>query len=544
MRAAIEESNATSGKQLINFNIQDQPDFINQGVGGFSIEPEESLPALTESVEINGFSQPGSRPNTIPAPVPMNAINTIEISGRKVLDNQPGISVLAPNVSIKGLTINEFKNDGIGIGGDSLTIQGTYIGTDPSGMIDKGNTKGGASQLADGSTDVKFGGPEPADRVLISGNDEGGSSPNFGSDGWIYEGVIAGLSSDQAQSIQNAQLTGAGALSLDNSKGHRVKDSVLSGNGGHGLAPYNSDNVIVEGSLIGVNYLGQQFPNAGEGITFGSGSENALVKDSVVSNNRKGGIGFYWGSDNGRVINSKVDNNENNGITIFDSSNIKIGEPSHGNIIRDNGGSSVEVISVPFLYGFSLNNIIQSNYLRADSTGKPNSIGTITLRSGTEGTLIGGEDENEQNEIININGPSISTQSLSAPAIDFLGVPHKNTVLGNKMLGGMDLLGGYDTSNPIDGIIDEIVNSGQTPNDPGDFDQGPNDYINTPEISRVELESGVANIDFNLDAAGSDENLADTGDNAKIIAASASGLVVGSLILKHAVIDKRRIFRV
>ena len=72
---------------------------------------------------------------------------------------------------IKGLAINRF-GDGIYIYGDTVgnRIEGNFIGTDPTGTIDRGNTDDGVN-IFDGASENVVGGTTPAARNVISGND-------------------------------------------------------------------------------------------------------------------------------------------------------------------------------------------------------------------------------------------------------------------------------------------------------------------------------------------------------------------------------------
>src|SRR4051812_40173715 len=57
LRAAIQESNAISGEDAINFNIP--------GTGVKTISPQTNFPNIVDALTINGFSQPGSSTNTL-----------------------------------------------------------------------------------------------------------------------------------------------------------------------------------------------------------------------------------------------------------------------------------------------------------------------------------------------------------------------------------------------------------------------------------------------------------------------------------------------
>src|SRR5215212_7882175 len=56
LRAAIQEANATSGTDTINFAIPTTEDP--------TIAPASELPKITRTVTINGYSQPGAQPNS------------------------------------------------------------------------------------------------------------------------------------------------------------------------------------------------------------------------------------------------------------------------------------------------------------------------------------------------------------------------------------------------------------------------------------------------------------------------------------------------
>src|SRR5215207_1111122 len=56
LRAAIQEANATAAADLIRFRIP--------GPGVQTIAPASALPFVTQSVTIDGYTQPGSSPNT------------------------------------------------------------------------------------------------------------------------------------------------------------------------------------------------------------------------------------------------------------------------------------------------------------------------------------------------------------------------------------------------------------------------------------------------------------------------------------------------
>ena len=118
LRQAILDSNtATGGTNTIDFAIP--------GQGVQTISPLSPLPAITNPVLIDGFSQPGY------AGTPL-----IELSGSQAgIAN--GLTITGSGVTVRGLDINGFaEGAGILISGASATgntIEANDIGTDPTG---------------------------------------------------------------------------------------------------------------------------------------------------------------------------------------------------------------------------------------------------------------------------------------------------------------------------------------------------------------------------------------------------------------------------
>ena len=71
LRAAMEEANATTTPDTISFNIP--------GAGPHTISPATALPAITQPLTINGYSQPGASVNT--ATTGTNAALKIVLNG-------------------------------------------------------------------------------------------------------------------------------------------------------------------------------------------------------------------------------------------------------------------------------------------------------------------------------------------------------------------------------------------------------------------------------------------------------------------------------
>lgn len=169
LREAITASNtdaisgdapAGSGTDTIEFNIAGLPGTVH------TIQPTSALPVITDPVIIDGYSQLGATLNTLASG--SNAFLAIELDGTNA-GATPGLSISAGNSTVQGLVINRFANEGILItAAGANTIRGNFIGTDQTGLLDRGNLSNGLSVH---SSNNVVGGSTSSDRNVISGND-------------------------------------------------------------------------------------------------------------------------------------------------------------------------------------------------------------------------------------------------------------------------------------------------------------------------------------------------------------------------------------
>ena len=176
---AITAANNTPGADTIAFNIP------GSGVKTIYLLTSK-LPPITESVTIDGYTQPGASPNTLA--VGDNAVLLIEVTGNLLPVPQlgTGLELDADNCVIKGLVVNLFggysvplsPNKGaIVIHGRGNVIAGNFIGTNAAGTayaavgLHTGNVNWvGISISGAGSGNTTIGGPTPAERNIITGN--------------------------------------------------------------------------------------------------------------------------------------------------------------------------------------------------------------------------------------------------------------------------------------------------------------------------------------------------------------------------------------
>jgi len=152
LRQAILESKAATGANTIDFNIP--------GQGVQILAPLSPLPAITNPVLIDGFSQPGY------AGTPLIELNGSQAGGGD------GLTITGADITVRGLDINSFSQGaGILISGTGATgnvIAANDIGTDPTGTQSLLNDFG--VQILAGASDNVVGGTDAAAGNLVAFN--------------------------------------------------------------------------------------------------------------------------------------------------------------------------------------------------------------------------------------------------------------------------------------------------------------------------------------------------------------------------------------
>jgi hypothetical protein len=153
LRQAILDANTNPGPDRIVFNIP--------GDGLQTIRLTNALPALTDPVEIDGYTQPGSTPNTLADAD--NAIRKIELNGiNRIYD---GLVLSGGNSTVIGLELRHFTN-AIWILSSSNLLSGNLIGSNETN-----SSKGNVSGVRIGSYCCnQVGGAEPRYRNVVAGN--------------------------------------------------------------------------------------------------------------------------------------------------------------------------------------------------------------------------------------------------------------------------------------------------------------------------------------------------------------------------------------
>jgi len=320
---AITDANNTGEANRILFNIP--------GAGVHKIDVSQNpLPPLMRDTVIDGYSQPGAKPNTLS--VGDNAVILIQIDGSdsKVPLTGLGLSgITSPrgqyfpaHYTIKGLSLTGFTAQAplpagycgpdkvqhsyaIQVGTVySAFIVGNFIGVLPDGETLAANDRGiRLPDHPDSALTVDYtvvGGSDPASRNVISGHSDYGVSG-----GGIVQGNYVGTNAKGTKAIGNAiGIQAEGGMIIGGTAGTGA-GNIISGNGTAiqvggfnycmgAVTSVPSVGVRIQGNQIGVSAL----PN-GSGITIVAGSKNVI--GGPGDNGVSGGNGIEF-NDSGVIV--------------------------------------------------------------------------------------------------------------------------------------------------------------------------------------------------------------------------------------------------
>ena len=359
LRQAILDANVNPGADTISFKIP--------GSGVQTIAPTNALPAITNIVFIDGFSQPGSGANSSAGAD--NSVHLIRLDGYKCLaPSAPGLNFTTANPfaaspasgsTVRGLCIVRFN---YGISASELsnfTISGNWIGLDVDGIA-RGNLSSGiylTSFFSQGQNNL-IGGATPAARNIVSGN---GSTGIYFSGGTTANSFVQGnfIGTDQTGTLPRGNAFGGiyifTCTNITVGGPTPAERNIISAStaaGGNGIGVQGGPNNVIQGNYIGSDASGQSdLGNLYDGVAITAASGTKILGNLIV-NNRANGINLSGAS--GSVIENNLIGTEASGtrplgnalagITITGSTN-RVGglNAGQGNTIQFNGGAGVMV---------------------------------------------------------------------------------------------------------------------------------------------------------------------------------------------------------
>jgi hypothetical protein len=253
LRDAIVRANAilAAGPHVIQFNIP--------GPGPHVIGVSNEMTRLLNPMIIDGFSEPGSAPNTLSEG--NNGIIQIRLDGSLASPNAPGLVCQASNCTIRGLSITGFGGMGMSFITGSGVMEGCWIGLAEDGTV-ASNKLGGVFISSMGN---RIGGNAPSARNVISGN------------------LGPGITLNGSAAISPAALNQI----MGNYIGTDPSGSLNRGNASDGIriVPLSFSNLI-GGTLAGeANRIAF---NSGIGVSVQSGIGHAIRGNEIFENGQPG----------------------------------------------------------------------------------------------------------------------------------------------------------------------------------------------------------------------------------------------------------------
>ena len=329
LREAINQANLDIVLDTIEFNI---------GTGSQTISPTSPLPVITESIIIDGTTQPEFVNNPL-----------IELNGSSAGLGANGLLIAANMSTVKGLAINRFDVDGIRLGflKDGNLVENNFIGTDTSGTIDLGNGRHGI--VISGFNSTIMGN-------VISGNDSSGIVPDGTSaTGNLIKDNLIGTDVTGTLALGNSS---EGIFFNNLSSSNTIESNVISGNLANGIFINGGSDNVTQNNLIGSDVVGNNaLGNTSSGIFIISGSNNTISGNTIAFNSGDGVLLGVNGINNGILSNSIFSNGGlginlllGPGVTLNDSGDGDTGAnnlqnfPIINSVITDSSGTTIEGI--------------------------------------------------------------------------------------------------------------------------------------------------------------------------------------------------------
>ncbi len=457
LRQAILDANAHPN---IDANKPDTISFAIPGLGVRTITPLTELPAITDALVIDGYTQPGASPNSLA--IGDNAIILVGLNGKGATFN--GLTITAGNSTVRGLAIDNFNGNTPGRAiwlntNGNNKIEGCFIGTNPTGTAPTNNTD--IIFLDHSNNNLIGGGTAAARNVTAAISISGDGSVTGQGENNVIQGNYVGIKPGAMALIPPGGRRGIGVNVLSGRKNSIIGNVIGGFDAGVELVsktPASSENTV-QGNFIGTNAASTAALPNGTGVTISTGDLQ------VTSDNLIGGP-----------------------------------TPGARNVISGNS-----------LYGVFITgnrNTIQGNFIGVGvdgSTPLPNGTGGIFSGPGFQsdtgnGNVIGGTIPGAGN-VIAYNGVADKAHAFGVKIYSGTG----NAILGNSIFGNYGL------------GINLGVGYGPIPNDSGDTNTGANNLQNFPVLASVSNAGG------NTTIAGTLNSVANTTYRIEFFAGSGYG---------------------
>ena len=476
LRQAILDSDSAAGQaNTIDFKIP--------GSGVQTITPLSALPAITNPVLIDGWSQPG-----------FTGTPLIQLSGSQA-GGGDGLLITGSGVTIRGLDINGFaQGAGIHVTGTGATgdwIYGNFLGIDPTGTqalpnnegveIDAGATRNLVGTNGDGVNDA-------SERNLISGNlfagvwiTGQGTSSNAVAGDWIgtdITGEVALNNGTQPVTDPLGNVFGGGVAISAGASGNRIgtdgksiddagKRNVIGGSGHDGIDIFGTgtDDNVVAGNFIGADVTGTvSLGIANDGVFLAEGASSNWIgvnpfggtaardEGNVIPGNSNDGVQLVSGSDGNTIAGNKIGTDVSGTVRLYNpyygywNYGVEVDSTCVRNTIGGLASGAGNVISgnVTGIGMSGTANLIEGNKIGTDVTGTValgNTSSGIQIDGGASNNTIGGAAAGAGNVISANGGFGIEITGAGTTG---------NLVQGNKI--GTDITGTVALGNAQSGV--------------------------------------------------------------------------------------------
>ena len=332
-----------------------------------------------------------------------------------------------------------------------------------------------------GAQSNTIGGTAAGARNIISGNDHDGividdlgDVTAVGTRNNVIQGNLIGVNNavghvgDAAISNQGAGIDIFGGAQ-SNTIGGTVAGAgnLISGNLYQGIAisDAGTNNMLVQGNVIGLNAAGNGKIQNREGVAIYGGAQSNTIGGTnpaarnIISGNQFSGVSIGTNNTNNNLVQgnyigvdatgSTVQGNAGDGVAIYGDGPAPSPSPAPApdtgaqsntiggltddarNIISGNGGNGVS-IGNPGNNGTN-NNVVQGNYIGTDAggmTAKPNGGAGVVIFGGAQSNTIGGTTSSARNIISGNTFQGVGIGGLGGSLGATTG-PNQNLVLGN-----------------------------------------------------------------------------------------------------------------
>ena len=384
------------------------------------ISPLIGLPPITDPVVIDGYTQPGSSPNTV---LDGDSATLLIVLDGSVDGFADGLQLYAGNSTVRGLVINRFEI-GINVSSPGETSSkgtssapmrpGSWIWATPMRDRRKGFARQQDRRNDAGGTQRHFGHegelPNTGQGIAITGPSSIGN---------LVQGNFIGTDATGTQALGNGSdgiLVSSQGLAGSASQ-TTIRGNLISGNAVNGIEILGGGNNLVAGNLIGTDITGtKDLGNAHDGVVIVDTTDTGVVvattgnntvggttetDRNVISGNDANGLVIVGATEVGNLvlgndIGTNIHGQRDPGVDLGNlGDGVLITRSDAGGLTASNnsiGGTTAEernVISGNHLDGVAIagdsgpiGNLVQGNYIGTDSTGK------VALGNGRSGVRI------------------------------------------------------------------------------------------------------------------------------------------------------------